>query len=91
MGRFREVFGPENVITAFTYSQIGQEEHLDHSDRVMGRAKLKEYEDILRYANHIVEFDYALIYAETSLANRTGNQKSELVDQMFRLFRAYSE
>lgn len=86
----KEYFGEENVITAFTYSQISQEEHLKYSDVVMGQAKLKEYEDILRYANHIAEFDYALIYAETSLVNKTGNQKNELVDQMFRLFRVYN-
>ena len=86
----KEYFGKENVVTAFTYSQISQEEHLRHSDKVMGQAKLKEYQDILRYANHIVDFDYALIYAETSLENKTGNQKTELVDQMFRLFRVYN-
>ena len=78
------------MVTAFTYSKISQDEHIKHSDKVMGQAKLKEYEDILRYATHIVDFDYALIYAETSLVNRTGNQKDELVDQMFRLFRAYN-
>jgi uncharacterized OB-fold protein len=81
----KEKLGEKNVITTFTYSQISQEEHLKHSDMVMGQAKLKEYSDILRYANHIADFDYALIYAETSLVNKTGNQKTELVDQMFRL------
>jgi len=86
----KENFGADNVITAFTYSQISQDEHLQHSDKVMGQAKLKEYQDILRYANHIVDFDYALIYSETSLINKTGNQKTELVDQMFRLFRVYN-
>lgn len=85
----REKFGSDNVITAFTYSQISQEEHEKHSDAVVGLAKSKEYNDILRYADHIAEFDYALIYAETSLTNLSGNQKDELVDQMFRLFRVY--
>jgi hypothetical protein len=87
----KEIIGAENVITAFTYSQISPENYTEHADRVMGQAKLREYEDILRYANHIVDFDYALIYAETSLVNKMGNQKDELVDQMFRLFRAYNE
>lgn len=86
----KEYFGEKNVITAFTYSQINEEHHLEHSDRVMGRAKLKEYQDILRYANHIVNFDYALIYAETSKINVKGNQRDELVDQMFRLFRTFN-
>ena len=87
----REEIGRENVVTAFTYSQIPKEELLNHSDGVMGPAKANGYEDIERYARNIVNFDYALIYAETSLENRTGNQKSELVDQLFRLFRSYGE
>lgn len=86
----REEFGTANVITAFTYSQISQAEHEAHSDRIIGHAKSKEYNDIIRYANHIADFDYALIYAETSLTNLSGNQKDELVDQMFRLFRVYN-
>ncbi len=87
----RNKFGAENVITAFTYSQISKEEHEKHSDAVVGLAKGKEYDDIIRYANHIADFDYALIYAETSLTNLSGNQKDELVDQMFRLFRVYNK
>jgi len=86
----REHFGEENVITAYTYSQISQEEHTKHSDKVTGAAKLQEYDDILRYAYHIADFDYALIFAETSIVNKSGNQKDELVDQMFRLFRVYN-
>ncbi|GHV92717.1 hypothetical protein AGMMS50268_32200 [Spirochaetia bacterium] len=87
----REHFGNKNVITAFTYSQISSEEHSKHSDKVTGAAKLQEYDDILRYAHHIADFDYALIFAETSVVNITGGQKDELVDQMFRLFRAYNK
>ena len=87
----KEKFGDDNVITAFTYSQISQSEHEAHSDMVTGRAKSREYNDIIRYARHIADFDYALIFAETSLTNLSGNQKDELVDQMFRLFRVYNE
>ena len=87
----REQFGSENVVTAFTYSQISQAEHEAHSDLATGNAKSKEYNDIVRYAQHIADFDYALIYAETSLTNLSGNQKDELVDQMFRLFRVYNQ
>lgn len=86
----REQFGSDNVITTFTYSQISQAEHEAHSDIATGNAKSKEYNDIIRYAQHIADFDYALIYAETSLTNLSGNQKDELVDQMFRLFRVYN-
>jgi len=87
----KENFEKENVITAYTYSQISQEEHAKHSDKVTGAAKLREYDDILRYAYHIADFDYALIFAETSVVNKSGNQKDELVDQMFRLFRVYNK
>ena len=86
----REQFGGDNVVTAFTYSQISQAEHEAHSDLATGNAKSKEYNDIARYAQHIADFDYALIYAETSLTNLSGNQRDELVDQMFRLFRVYN-
>lgn len=87
----REKFGTDNVITAFTYSQISREEHEKNSDAATGTAKSKEYNDIVRYAYHIADFDYALIYAETSLTNLAGNQKDELIDQMFRLFRTYNK
>ena len=87
----RDYLGYENVITAFTYSQISQEEHLKHSDGVIGTAKLQEYDDILRYAYHIADFDYALIFAETSLTNKNGGQKEALVDQMYRLFKYYNK
>jgi len=86
----KDKFGAENVKTAYTYSQISQDEHLKHADAASGRAKLQEYDDILRYAYHIADFDYALIFAETSISNKGGGQKDELVDQMFRLFRAYN-
>ena len=87
----REEFGNENVITAFAYSQISAEEHTKNSDGVVGAAKLQEYDDILRYAHHIDDFDYVLIFAETSVVNKSGSQKDELVDQMFRLFRVYNK
>jgi len=86
----RECFGSENVVTAYTYSQISQDEHKKHSDKMTGDVKIQEYDDILRYAHHISDFDYALIFAETSIVNKSGNQKDELVDQMFRLFRIYN-
>ncbi|MDR2717140.1 MAG: hypothetical protein LBB89_03620 [Treponema sp.] len=86
----REHFGKENVITAYTFSQISKKEHIENSINVTGPAKLQEYNDILRYASHIEDFDYALIFAETSAINKSGNQKDELVDQMFRLFREYN-
>jgi guanylate kinase len=87
----KEKFRKEKVKTIYTYSQISQEEHLKNADPTTGEAKLQEYDDILRYAYHIVDFDYALIFAETSLSNTTGGQKDELVDQMFRLFRYYNK
>lgn len=87
----REQFGNENVITAFAYSQISSEEHSKSSDGLVGDAKLQEFDDILRYAYHIDDFDYALIFAETSIVNKSGSQKDELVDQMFRLFRVYNK
>jgi len=87
----KEKFGKEKVKTIYTYSQISQEEHLKNADPTTGEAKLQEFDDILRYAYHIVDFDYALIFAETSLSNKAGGQKDELIDQMFRLFRYYNK
>jgi guanylate kinase len=86
----REHFGARNVITAYTYSQISPDEYTKYADEVLAESKLQVYNDILRYAHYIADFDYALIYAETSARNRSGNQKNALVDQMFRLFREYN-
>jgi guanylate kinase len=86
----REHFGTKNVITAYTYSQISPGEYTKYADEVIAESKLQVYNDILRYAHNIADFDYALIYAETSARSRSGNPKDELVDQMFRLFRIYN-
>ena len=87
----RDHIGSENVVTAFTYSQISAAEHSKHADEVTGKAKLAEYDDIMRYSHNIAEFDYALIFAETSILNAAGGQKDELFDQLSRLFDYYSD
>ena len=86
----KDYVGDENIVTAFTYSQISATEHSKYTDEVTGRAKLNEYDDIMRYSRNIVNFDYALIFAETSIQNKSGGQKDELFDQLSRLFQYYS-
>jgi guanylate kinase len=87
----RDYFGPENVITAYSYSQISIDEHRGNTDRITGEAKVAEYNDLKRYSDNIVYFNYAMIYAETSLNSNEKSTKDELVDQLFRLFRFYNQ
>jgi len=81
--------GRGKVVPIYAYSQIEKDDFLEAVDATMAEMKLENLDDLIRYSEHIVEFDHVLIYATTSLKNSESGVKEELIDQMFRLFRAY--
>lgn len=90
-GICREKFSKDRVITVFSYSQISAEEYLAESRDGTTARKAKGFaKEIEKYSKYIADFDYVTIYAESLMGNNAGGSKEELVDQMFRLFRAYN-
>ena len=85
--------GNESVIPIFSYSQISKEDYDKQAESEIEKLKSKSYDDLIRYSTNIVDFDHVIIYAETEMQKKgkSGGQKEELIDQMFRLFRAYNK
>jgi len=87
----KEKMGRNNVIPIFLYSQISKENYDKQAKSEIDKLKSQSYDDLKRYSENIVDFDHVIIYAETKIQNESGGQKEELIDQMFRLFRAYNK
>lgn len=87
-----EKIGRENVVPVFSYSQISKEDfEKDVKSEVDKCKKIRTFNSYLKkYSENIVEFEHVIIYAETQMHNKTGGQKEELIDQIFRLFKAYN-
>lgn len=82
--------GNNNVVPIFTYSQISKSDYDKQAKSDIEKLKSQSYDDLIRYSENIVDFEHVIIYAETQMRNEVGGQKEELIDQMFRLFRAYN-
>ncbi len=81
----------DNVVTIFAYSQISAENYQKRTNEGTASAKAAAVEkDIERYSKYIEYFDHVSIYAESVYGNKHGSADEELVDQIFRLFRAYN-
>jgi len=53
--------------------------------------KAKQFEkEIKKYSEYIEYFDHVTIFAKESIGNTGGSPEEELIDHMFRLFRAYN-
>lgn len=79
------------VVTVFAYSQISAENYKKHTHEGTATAKANEFtKDIERYSKYIEYFDHVSIYAESVYGNKEGGAEEELIDQIFRLFRAYN-
>lgn len=92
----RKKIGEAEVIPIFSYSQISKEDYDKEVEGELPKLKSQSYDDLIRYSKNIVDFDHVIIYAETEMQKQTeqakssGGQKEDLIDQMFRLFRAYN-
>jgi guanylate kinase len=82
--------GEDRVVVIYAYSQVSKEDFATHTDGVIGEAYQKSWDDLIRYSENIVDFDYVIIYATQKMEENSGGQKEELIDQIFRLFRAYN-
>jgi len=87
----KDRIGNDTVIPIFSYSQISKMDYDNQAKSEIEKLKSQSYNDLKRYSDNIVDFKHVIIYAETRLQNESGGQKEELIDQVFRLFRAYNK
>lgn len=87
----RRKVGRESVIVIYAYSQVSKDEYTHNADTTIGKIKEQSWDDLIRYSENIVDFDNVIIYATKKMMESSGGQKEELIDQMFRLFRAYNK
>jgi guanylate kinase len=87
----KEKIGGDKVIPIFSYSQISKMDYDEQAKSEIEKLKSQSYDDLKRYSENIIDFKHVIIYAETQMQNESGGQKEELIDQMFRLFRAYNK
>ena len=90
--KLKNEFG-DQVVPIYCNSQISKEEFQGNvADDEIGRAKYEEFE---RQLNDFIEnymlFRHVVIYAENELGHASDSRQEELIDQLFRLFRAYEE
>lgn len=79
------------VVTIFAYSQISAENYKKRSHEHTALEKAAAVDmDIERYSKYIEYFDHVSIFAESVYKNKPGGADEELVDQIFRLLRAYN-
>lgn len=83
----------DQVVTVYCNSQISKEEFLrktsgDAIDLVKGSELEKK---LLEFIENYLLYRHVIIYAENELGHESDSRQEELIDQLFRLFRAYEE
>lgn len=80
-----------NVVAIFAYSQISAENYRKRTKEGTANEKANAVnKDIERYSKFIEYFDHVSIYAQSVYKNSSSGPEEELVDQIFRIFRAYN-
>ena len=87
----KEKIGNNKVIPIFSYSQISKSDYEERAKSEIEKLKIQSHDDLKRYSENIVDFKHVIIFAETQMERKTGGQKEELIDQMFRLFKSYNK
>ena len=90
--RLMEEF-PEQVVTIYCNSQISEKEFLKkHGNGEIAKGKLKAFKEKIRdFINNYMLYKHVVIYAENELGHDSDARQEELIDQLFRIFRAYEE
>ena len=86
----KEKFGEERVRLIYAHSEISMKEFEANASDITKDEKKKRFQEILdNYTNEISNYDHVTIYAKTQLTYEQTSKEEELIDQMFRLLRAY--
>lgn len=79
------------VVTIFAYSQISVEQYQKKTSEITAMKKANSArKDLERYSKYIEFFDHVSIYAKDVYNDTKGGAEEELIDQIFRIFRAYN-
>ena len=90
--KLKSEFG-DQVVPIYCNSQISKEEFQRYAggDEI-GVAKREEFErQLTDFIENYLLFRHVVIYAENELGHASDSRQEELIDQLFRLFRAYEE
>ena len=90
--KLKQEFG-DQVVPVYCNSQISKEEFQRYAggDEI-GIAKREEFErQLTDFIENFMLFRHVVIYAENELGHASDSRQEELIDQLFRLFRAYEE
>lgn len=86
----KEKFGEDRVRLIYAHSEISAKEFEENASDITKDEKKKEFQRILEnYTNEISNYDHVTIYAKSQLTYERTSKDEELIDQMFRLLRAY--
>lgn len=88
----KDEFG-DQVVPIYCNSQISKEEFQGNAvgDEI-DIAKIEEFErQLTDFIENYMLFRHVVIYAENELGHASDSRQEELIDQLFRLFRAYEE
>lgn len=86
----RYLYTEEGVKFIYAHSEISENEFEAKAVDTTKKQKKKEFATILEnYTKFVSEFDHVTIYAKANLTYEQTSKEEELVDQMFRLLRAY--
>lgn len=83
----------DQIVPIYCNSQISKEEYEDNAEGDdVDKARLDEFERQLdAFIKNYMLFRHVVIYAENKLDHESDGRQEELIDQLFRLFRAYDE
>lgn len=87
---------PDQVITIYCNSQISKEEflkvnELEDSDGVVKNKGEAFEEQQETFIDNYLAYRHVIIYAENELGHASDARQEELIDQLFRIFRAYED
>ena len=86
----RKKFGEDRVRLIYAHSEISVKEFEANASDITKDEKKKRFQEILdNYTSEISNYDHVTIYAKAQLTYEQTSKEEELIDQMFRLLRAY--
>lgn len=86
----KKEFEEKRVRLIYAHSEISVKEFEENASDTMKKEKKDEFRKILDdYTRGISDYDHVTIYAKSQLTYEQTSKEEELLDQMFRLLRAY--
>lgn len=86
----KKLYGNQRVRLIYAHSEISAGEFEANATDITKKEKKEEFRKILdSYTKEISNYDHVTIYAKSQLTYEQTSKEEELIDQMFRLLRAY--